>query len=145
MSDIETEARRCFNCGCVAVGPSDIGVALIALGATIVTTKRSIDAETFFSTSATDATVLGSDEIITEIRIPKPAEGVRQSYLKFTLREPVDFAIVSVASMISMKDGLCDDVRIVLGAVAPTPVRAFAAEADTQRQTHHETVAVRGR
>ena len=128
LSDIEAEARRCFNCGCLAVGPSDIGVALIALGATIVTTKRSIDAETFFSTSATDATVLDANELITEIRIPKQPEGAKQSFLKFTLREPVDFAIVSVASMISMKDGLCDEARIVLGAVAPSPVRAFAAE-----------------
>ena len=136
LSDIEAEARRCFNCGCVAVGPSDIGVALVALGATIVTTKRSIDAETFFSTSATDATVLDANELITEIRIPKQPEGAKQSFLKFTLREPVDFAIVSVASMITLKDGLCDEARIVLGAVAPTPVRAFAAEADTQRQAH---------
>jgi xanthine dehydrogenase YagS FAD-binding subunit len=112
----------------VAVGPSDIGVALVALGATIVTTKRSIDAETFFSTSATDATVLDANELITEIRIPKQPEGAKQSFLKFTLREPVDFAIVSVASMITLKDGRCDEVRIALGAVAPTPVRAFAAE-----------------
>jgi NADPH-dependent glutamate synthase beta subunit-like oxidoreductase len=126
--DIETEARRCFNCGCVAVEPSDIGVALVALGATIVTTKQSIDAETFLSASATDATVLDANELITEIRIPKQSEGAKQSFLKFTLREPVDFAIVSVASMISMKDGLCDEARIVLGAVAPSPVRAFAAE-----------------
>ena len=128
MSDIEGEARRCFNCGCLAVGPSDIGVALVALDATIVTTGRTVDAESFFSTNATEATVLDSDELITEIRIPKPLEGARQSYLKFTLREPVDFAIVSVASLITMKNGLCDKARIALGAVAPAPVRAFAAE-----------------
>ncbi|HUJ88663.1 MAG TPA: FAD binding domain-containing protein [Syntrophorhabdales bacterium] len=141
MSDIEAEARRCFNCGCLAVGPSDIGVALIALGATIVTTKRSIDAETFFSTSVTDATVLNPDEIITEIRIPKPADGTRQKYLKFTLREPVDFAIVSVASMISLKDGRCEEARIVLGAVAPTPVRAFAAEQILKGKPISEAIA----
>jgi CO/xanthine dehydrogenase FAD-binding subunit len=141
--DIEAEARRCFNCGCVAVGPSDIGVALIALDAAIVTTKRSIDAETFFSTSATDATVLDANELITEIRIPKQPEGAKQSFLKFTLREPVDFAIVSVASMISMKDGLCDEARIVLGAVAPSPVRAFAAEEVLKGKPTDETVAVR--
>ncbi|HME41557.1 MAG TPA: FAD-dependent oxidoreductase [Syntrophorhabdales bacterium] len=139
--DIEAEARRCFNCGCVAVGPSDIGVALIALGATVVTTKRSIDAETFFSTNATEATILSRDELITEIRIPKQPEGAKQSFLKFTLREPVDFAIVSVASMISMKDGLCDEARIVLGAVAPTPIRAFAAEAILKGKPIGEAVA----
>jgi xanthine dehydrogenase YagS FAD-binding subunit len=112
------------------------------LGATIVTTKRSIDAETFFSTSATDATVLDANELITEIRIPKQPEGAKQSFLKFTLREPVDFAIVSVASVITIKNGLCDKARIVLGAVAPSPVRAFAAEEVLKGKPTDETVAV---
>ena len=142
LSDVEGEARRCFNCGCLAVGPSDVGIALIALGATIVTSTRSIDAESFFSTSATDATVLEPNELITEIRIPRPAEGTRQSYLKFTLREPVDFAIVSVASVMTMKNGLCEDVRIVLGAVAPAPMRAFAAEEVLKRKSISEAVAI---
>ena len=141
MSDAETEARRCFNCGCVAVGPSDIGIALIALDATIVTTKRTVAAQDFFSTSATEATVLDPDELITEIRIPKLREGARQSYLKFTLREPVDFAIVSVASVITVKDGLCDEARIVLGAVAPVPLRAFAAEELLKGRAINESLA----
>jgi CO/xanthine dehydrogenase FAD-binding subunit len=140
--DIEAEARRCFNCGCLAVGPSDIGVALVALDATIVTTRRTVGALDFFSTSATEATVLDPDEMITEIRVPRPADGAKQSFLKFTLREPVDFAIVSVASMISMKDGLCDEARIVLGAVAPSPIRAFAAEEMLKGKPTDETVAV---
>ena len=45
-----------------------------------------------------------------------------------TQRKPIDFAIVSVASVISMAGGVCKDARIVLGAVAPTPYRATAAE-----------------
>jgi NADPH-dependent glutamate synthase beta subunit-like oxidoreductase/CO/xanthine dehydrogenase FAD-binding subunit len=141
MRDIEAEARRCFNCGCLAVGPSDVGIALIALDATIVTTKRTVGAERFFSTSATEATVLDPQELITEIRVPKPPEGARQKYLKFTLREPVDFAIVSVASMITMKDGLCDKARIALGAVAPAPIRAFAAEELLKGKPINEAVA----
>ena len=48
LSEIEAEARRCFNCGCLAVGPSDIGVALVALDATIVTTEEEIDGREFF-------------------------------------------------------------------------------------------------
>jgi len=58
------------------------------------------------------------------------------------LREPVDFAIVSVASVILMKDGLCSDARIVLGAVAPSPVRAFAAEEIIKGKPIDEAVAV---
>jgi NADPH-dependent glutamate synthase beta subunit-like oxidoreductase len=126
--EIETEASRCFNCGCLAVSPSDIAIALIALDANIVTTKRTLDAQRFFTASATGSTVLDPDELVTEIQIPKPHAGVRQNYLKFTLRNPIDFGIVSVASVITLEGGICTDARIVLGAVAPSPVRAKKAE-----------------
>jgi CO/xanthine dehydrogenase FAD-binding subunit len=128
LSEIETEANRCFNCGCLAVSPSDIGIALTALDANIVTTKRTVDAQQFFTASATESTVLDPDELITEIQIPKPPDRARQNYLKFTLRNPLDFAVVSVASIITVEKGVCTDARIVLGAVAPEPVRATKAE-----------------
>jgi len=128
ISEIETEARRCFNCGCVAVSPSDVAISLVALDAKIKTTKRTVTAQQFFNTSATESTILGPDELITEIQIPKPPVGARQNYLKFTLRKPVDFAIASVASVITIKNGICTDARITLGAVAPEPVRARNAE-----------------
>ena len=101
LGEIETEAGRCFNCGCLAVSPSDIGIALVALDANVVTTKRTLDAQRFFTASATASTALDMDELVTEIQIPKPKDGVRQSYLKFTLRTPIDFGIVSVASVIA--------------------------------------------
>jgi NADPH-dependent glutamate synthase beta subunit-like oxidoreductase len=128
LSEIEIEASRCFNCGCLAVNPSDIGIALTALDAKIITTKRTVDAQTFFTASATRSTLLDPDEVVTEIQIPKPQRGAQQKYLKFTLRTPVDFAIVSVVSVIKVEKGVCADARIVLGAVAPGPVRAKAAE-----------------
>jgi NADPH-dependent glutamate synthase beta subunit-like oxidoreductase len=128
LREIGAEASRCFNCGCLAVSPSDIGIALIALDAKIVTTKRTVEAQDFFTASATRSTLLDPDELVTEIQIRKPPDGVMQNYLKFTLRDPVDFAIVSVASAITIRRGLCVDARIVLGAVAPAPVRATKAE-----------------
>jgi NADPH-dependent glutamate synthase beta subunit-like oxidoreductase len=128
LVEIEMEASRCFNCGCLAVSPSDIAIALIALDANIVTTKRTLDAQSFFAASATGSTALDPDELVTEIQIPKPKEGSRQNYLKFTLRNPIDFGIVSVASVISLERGICTDARIALGAVAPSPVRAKKAE-----------------
>jgi CO/xanthine dehydrogenase FAD-binding subunit len=128
LSEIETEASRCFNCGCLAVSPSDIAIALIALNANIVTTKRTVEAQSFFTASATGSTVLDPDELVTEIQIPKPQDGVRQNYLKFTLRSPIDFGIVSVASVIAIEGGVCTDARIALGAVAPSPIRAKKAE-----------------
>jgi xanthine dehydrogenase YagS FAD-binding subunit len=114
--------------GCFAVNPSDLATALVALDASIVTTKRTLAAEPFFASSAFNATVLEWDELIKEIRIPKPQKGTRQSFRKFTLRKPVDFAIVSVALVIAEKGSVCSDACIVLGAVGPAPIRAVAAE-----------------
>jgi len=141
LSEIETEASRCFNCGCLAVSPSDMGIALIALDAKIVTTKRTVDAQAFFTSSATGSTILDTDELVTEIQIPKPLDGARQNYLKFTLRNPIDFAIVSVASVITVKRGACVDARIVLGAVAPAPVRAIKAEEAIKGKSINQNVA----
>jgi CO/xanthine dehydrogenase FAD-binding subunit len=128
LSEIEREAGRCFNCGCLAVSPSDIGVVLLALDARIVTTKRTLDIKSFFTTAGLGSTALDADELVTEIRIPRPARGAKQTFRKFTLRKALDFAIVSVASVITMEDGVCRDAKISLGAVAPTPLRATAAE-----------------
>jgi xanthine dehydrogenase YagS FAD-binding subunit len=116
--------KRCF-----AACPSDTAIALTALDATISIAgpeaRRSILVQEFFTSLGT---VLSPGEIVTEIQIPKPPDGARQNYLKFTLRKPVDFAIVSVASVITVERGVCVDARIALGAVAPTPMRATAAE-----------------
>ena len=60
--------------------------------------------------------------------MPALRDGARQTFVKFRLREAIDFALVSVASVITTEDGICKDARIVLGAVAPRPVRATAAE-----------------
>ena len=128
IGEIQAEARRCFNCGCLAVAPSDVAVALVALDARIATTKRTLSAENFFTAGASSSTVLDPDELIKEIRIPAPPAGVRQTYRKFTLRQPVDFAIVSVASVLTLSDGVYKDARIVLGAVAPAPIRLRGAE-----------------
>lgn len=126
--EIEKEAHRCFNCGCLAVSPSDVGTALVALNAQIVTTKRTVSAEDYFSASAACSTILNHDELIKEIQIPKPFVGIRQSYNKFTLRKPIDFAIVSVASVLTVDNGVCKEARIVIGGVAPEPIRAKKAE-----------------
>lgn len=127
--------------GCLAVGPSDIAVALIALDARIVTTRRSLPAERFFKITATGTTVLEPDELIREIEVPKPPIGARQTYEKFTLRKPIDFAVVSVASILTVDNGVCKDARIVLGAVAPEPVRARKAEEVIKGRTLDDAIA----
>ena len=129
LSEIEEEANRCFNCGCVSVNSSDMGVVLLALGARVEIAGprgvRTVPIEEFFG-SLRD--VLEADEMVTEIQVPQPPGGAKQTFLKFRLRESVDFPIVSVASLITVDGGVCQDARIALGAVAPAPVRATMAE-----------------
>ena len=114
---------------CLAVCPSDIAIALTALDAEIMVSQtggeRVLPITDFYNTLGH---ILKPDEILTEIRVPQPPDNAAQAFLKFRLRESVDFAIVSAASVITMEDGICKDARIVLGAVAPTPFRALAAE-----------------
>ena len=125
---VSLEAHRCVDCSCVAVNASDVAPALVALGATIKTTKRSIGAEDFFTVNLMTTTVLGVDELVTEIIIPAPKDGTRFSFQKFRIRNSIDFPIVSVASALSFDATKIKEARIVFGAVAPIPLRATNVE-----------------
>jgi NADPH-dependent glutamate synthase beta subunit-like oxidoreductase len=129
LSEITSEANRCFNCSCVSASASDIAVALVALDASMTIAGprglRTIPAEEFFGTLGSS---LEDNEMITEIQVPRPPEEARQAFLKHRAREAVDFAVVSVATVVTEKGGKCEDARIVLGAVAPVPFRAVEAE-----------------
>ena len=122
--------------GCFAVCPSDLAIMLAALDAKLIIAgpegKRSVAAEAFFEPLGNK---LMPHELLTEIRIPKPRKPGRQTYLKYTLRKPIDFAVVSCASFLTLEDNLCTDARIVLGGVAPYPVRAARAEEEIKGQT----------
>jgi len=79
--------------------------------------------------------------MVREIEVPKPTSSAKQTFDKFTLRKPIDFAIVSVASVMAIKDEICNDARIVLGAVSPGPYRAKRAEETLIGQKINEEVA----
>ena len=116
-----------MDCGCYSVAPSDIAPALIAAGAVIKTTKRELGAEEFACTTLKVSNVLDSDELVTEIDIPI-LEGVETHYDKFRLRNAIDWAIVSLASALKVENGALSYVRLVLGGVAPVPVRLKEVE-----------------
>lgn len=114
---------------CFAVCPSDTAIVLTALDARIRIAapggERIVPITEFYDKLGH---ILKPDEIVTQILIPRPSEDSKQTFLKFRMRDAVDFAVASVASLISESDGVCRDARIVLGAVAPIPYRAGAAE-----------------
>jgi len=76
-------------------------------------------------------TSLGSKGLLTEIEIPYPPKGSHGVYLKPAVRGAMDIAMVGVAVLITADAGnsSLQDVRIALGAVAPTPIRATKTEA----------------
>jgi CO/xanthine dehydrogenase FAD-binding subunit len=76
-------------------------------------------------------TSMGAKGLLTEIEVPYPAPGSKGVYLKHAVRGAMDIAMVGVAVMITPDAGKnsIQDVRIGLGAVAPTPVRAPKTEA----------------
>jgi carbon-monoxide dehydrogenase medium subunit len=106
---------------------------LIALGATVKATSvdgsRVISLDEFFTDYY--ETVLKPDEIVTEVFIPKMAPNSAGAYLKFLPRTADDYATVSAAAVLTLdKSGkTINDVRIALGSVGVTPIRATAAEA----------------
>lgn len=107
--------------GCFAVNPSDTAPALVAFRAEMVTTRRTIAADDFFTAAVENCTVLEKGEVVLEIRLP--AGETKSIFAKHALRPTIDFPIVNCA-VVKARAG----VSICLNAVAPTPYRVVAAE-----------------
>jgi CO/xanthine dehydrogenase FAD-binding subunit len=125
---------------CNAVPSADTATALLTLEAKLKLVsqqgERMVNIEDFFT--APNQTVLADEEILQEIQIsnlPPHAKGI---YLKLTPRRAMDLAIVGVAVVVIAEDGFCNDIRIALGAVAPTPIRAKRAEGILKGQKFDE-------
>jgi carbon-monoxide dehydrogenase medium subunit len=112
-----------------AVPSADLPPILMALGASITLAgpdgERTLPLEDFFT--GPGKTVLAQDEIVTRFIIPdQPTTG--SNYLKFGLRSSGALAVVGVAAAVTMEGNIIKAARIVLGAVAPVPLRAKQAE-----------------
>jgi carbon-monoxide dehydrogenase medium subunit len=105
---------------------------LIALNATLTTTglkgERNMPIEDFCRDYFENA--LEPGELLTEIQVPPSPPRTGAAYTKFNVIES-DLATVGVAVSVTLGagDGVCQDIRIALGASAPTPMRAKKAEA----------------
>jgi carbon-monoxide dehydrogenase medium subunit len=104
--------------------------ALIVLGAEVRAVgpqgERIIRVEEFFT--GPGETVLAPDEIAVEVVAPEPVPGGAAAYEKHSLRR-MDVALVGVAALVVPSNGVLEEVKIALSAVAPTPIRAGEAEA----------------
>ena len=115
---------------CNAVPSADSAPPLLTLEAKLKLMshkgERILDIEDFFT--GPHETVLTDEELLAEIRIPPLPSNGRGIYLKLSPKRSMDLATVGVAVVLIREDGLCSDIRIALGAVAPTPIRAKRAE-----------------
>ena len=75
-------------------------------------------------------TVRESNEIMTAINLPAPQAGCGASYMRISARCGVDIAAAGVGVALKVQSGIVSEARIVLGAVAPVPLRAIKAEAE---------------
>ena len=87
--------------------------------------ERVVPVEGFFTGPGT--TVMAPDELVTELWIPEPPAGAGGAYQKHSLRR-MDVAMVGAAALVVPDGEACGDIRVVLSAVAPTPIRARKAE-----------------
>jgi CO/xanthine dehydrogenase FAD-binding subunit len=115
---------------CHASPAADSAPPLIALGGTVravgKSEERSLPLETFFV--GPGKTALDRREILAEVELPELPAQTGSAFLKM-VRVSADLAKVSVAAAIVRDDDICSYCRIVLGAVAKTPLRAKRAEA----------------
>ncbi len=108
---------------------ADWPAAILALNAEIVARSskgtRTIKANDFFLDLMTSA--IESDEIVTEIRIAKPAQPAAAVYLKVP-QSASGFAIVGVAAQLKVTGGKCEDISIGITGLAPKAFRAKSVE-----------------
>ena len=121
---------------CYMVYPSDLAPALIALNARVEIAapkgNRVIPMEKFYvgpEKNILKETVLSPQELVVAVEIPNPGAMTKGVYLKLKERQAFDFAIVSVAVSLSLRNNLVDQARIAFGGLAPFPMRSAKAEA----------------
>lgn len=89
--------------------------------------RRCVPMQEFFT--GPGRTVMERTEILVEIAVPPPLPFTGKAYVKHGRRKAMELATVSAAVSLTLDGDRCQDIRIVLGAVAPTPIRAPHAEA----------------
>jgi xanthine dehydrogenase YagS FAD-binding subunit len=120
---------------CVAVSPSDVGTASVALDAEMVIRRpggeRVVPAKEFFVGPATDITrmtVLQPGEILTAVRYPGRWAGARFYFEKVADRAAWDFALVSIAAAMKLAGGVIEEARFACGGVECVPRRLEPVE-----------------
>jgi 4-hydroxybenzoyl-CoA reductase subunit beta len=118
---------------CLAVSSTDTAPALIALGADVTLTSaagpRTVPVTSLYQNDGIHYLTRTPTEILSTVHVP-PLDGWRSTYWKLRRRGSFDFPVLSVAAAVKIgRDGVVEDARIVLGAVASRPLEATAGNA----------------
>lgn len=117
---------------CNAAPSAESAPALIGLSGVVKIVgpegERVVPLEGFFT--GPGGTILKREELLVEIQVPIPSPNTRGIYLKHSMRGTIDLAIVNIAVIVTLgsQSKVCEDIKIVLGAVASTPMRMKKAE-----------------
>ncbi len=146
VGSIQIQNRATIGGNMANATPSaDVAPSLLVLDAKAkiagINGVRTVELENFFR--GPGQTVMQPEEILTEILIPPWPPELVGEYIKFSPREMMDLAYVGVAVALTLKERRCEEVRIALGAVSPTPMRARRAEAVLAKQILTEALAER--
>jgi xanthine dehydrogenase YagS FAD-binding subunit len=120
---------------CYIVHPSDTATTLLALDATAkiagLDGERMVPFDEYFVGPREDVlreNVLQPNELMVDVQIPQMAPNTKAAWVKIKDRAVYDFAVVSVAAVVTSENGVWKDGRIVVGGVAPVPYRASIVE-----------------
>lgn len=135
--------------GCAIVHPSTSATPLVAFGAKLeiadkAGAKRAVSLEDFFLLPEVDIqreNDLQPGEIVTGILLPPQPDTARSIHIKHGEKESFDWPLADVAVVLDMANGACRSASVVLGAAAPVPHRAKAAEAALAGKTIDDAVA----
>ena len=138
------------NGSCVSTHASSISTALMAYNGSVVITDskmetREVPFTEFFVSPGEDPSnenILKPQDLITAIKLPRPSNNTKAYYSKQVERESYDWSIADVAIVAEMNGKKCQSISIVLGAAAPVPHKATAAEEVVKNQVITEDLAM---
>jgi len=130
--------ERCFKAGgqvclalpdsqeCSSACLSDGAPMLVALSAQVKVAstrgERVLAASDLFTHKGETPFSLRPEEVLTEIRLPRPVNGFGSAYEKLSYRSHLDFPLISAAAAVGLSRGKIDRVRLVIGGAGPAPL-----------------------
>jgi xanthine dehydrogenase YagS FAD-binding subunit len=139
--------------GCPSVAPSSAAVAVLALGGSVELVsakgKRTVAIKDLYvrpDANPHKFNVMEPDELLTAVKIPKPAPGTKSAYQKYGDKESHDWAVADAGIVLEMDGNTCKRAVVAMGAASPVVRRSAEAEAAlTGKPITQETARAAGK